>query len=407
MKAQRSKPQLKGCKNRIAEIGFGIASAINALIPCLNMISLCSVPDYTDSARSLFEAMAKSNLPHKPAIIWHVKDPKTVRTIYREHPYEACRVLFVRKNRLPSFLLFCLSRYIVDTHGLYSMVKMKNCQTSLYLTHGMPVKKFGFEYENDIKIGVQFADYALATSPFYRDVISKSMGIPLNRVFPVGIPRNDVFFTDDNEEEHVYSLFSSRFVLYLPTYRVSNSKNMNNGRDLNEGDFLFGGTWEEWEALNQTLLQRKTKMVVKPHPMEKHNDIKKLASLSQLVVIDDSWILRQGLSLNLIMKYSSALVTDYSGAFVDYLLTDKPIVFYVPDYKEYKDSRGYVVDDLMDTLPGEVVSEFLFLREALDRDARTGKRAAAREKLNTQHSASATDAVLGILFENRKRDLDE
>lgn len=400
MKRQRSKSKnTAGLFNKVSEMVCKAATLVNAILPCFNILSLCSKPDYADNAKALYDYLERYS-KRKLWIIWHVMNPREVKAVYRKQTTHTNIVFLVKKNRILSFLLFCLSRYVVDTHGLYSMVKLKNRQKSVYLTHGMPVKKFGFEYENDVLVGVQHADYALATSPYYQDVISRSMGIEKKNVFPIGLPRNDVFFEKENLGERINAHLSNRFILYLPTYRVANDRNKNNGRDLSMGDLLLGGSTEEWFTFNQTLEAKDTKVVIKPHPLEMHNNLDRLKNLSQIIVIDDDWIIQNGFSLNLIMKYSSALITDYSGAFVDYLLTDRPIIFYIPDYREYEDSRGYVFENFINMIPGEIVTEFSHLKDALGKDDFREKRAEIRKILNCQTAATASAEICSILFGN-------
>ncbi len=403
MKPQRSKPQGENkLKSKLIEALFSCASAVNYILPTFNIVSLCSIPDYTDSAKAIYDFLSTKKEKERFLLVWHVKNPQLVKKQYADTPRAFKKTFFVRKNHALSFLLFCLSKYILDTHGLYSMVKMKNKQKSVYLTHGMPVKKFGFEYENDIKNGVQFADYALATSDFYRDVISRSMGIRMEKVLPTGLPRNDVFFWDDQKGELIHQTLSPQYILFLPTYRVSNDRNKNNGKDLNTGDVLLGGTMEEWLELNEALRSSQMKVVIKPHPLEKHNHLEKLKNLSQVIVINDEWIIEKDFSLNLIMKYSDRLITDYSGAFIDYLLTDKPILFYLPDFQEYKESRGYVIENYLDNLPGKIVTQFSDIRWNLNTDEYSEKRKEARDRFNTQKDASASALVCSILFDNWK-----
>ena len=46
------------------------------------------------------------------------------------------------------------------------------------------------------------------------------------------------------------------------------------------------------------------------------------------------------------------MITDYSSIFFDYLVTNKPIVFYTPDLDEYQSSRGMYIANR--DLPGPV-----------------------------------------------------
>lgn len=398
MKVQRSKSTSKGIKSEVKDILYNIASIINAVVPCKNMVSLCSTPDFTDSAKALFDYIDTKDESGKPVIVWHVKDEKKVNDVLAQFPASSVRVIIVQKNTIKSLFLFCRSKYIVDTHGLYSAVKLKNNQKSLYLTHGMPVKKFGFEYDNDIQIGVLHADYALATSNFYQDVISRSMGIERQNVYSIGLPRNDIFFIDEGKKEIIRSRLSQRYIVYLPTYRVSNDHNKNNGKDLSSGDRLFGGKKTEWASLNRRLEELHTKIVIKPHPLELHNDLSGLRTFSQVVIIDDEWIIRNDFSLNLILKYSSMLITDYSGAYVDYLLTDNPIIFFIPDFEDYKESRGYVLANFLALLPGLSAKSFLEIETLLDKDECYEKRKEACQLLNAQRTGDASEKVYDLLF---------
>ena len=84
-----------------------------------------------------------------------------------------------------------------------------------------------------------------------------------NEIKQFGHPRNDIFFREDGKEEIIRSRLSQRYIVYLPTYRVSNDHNKNNGRDLSLGDRVFGGTKVEWAKLNKKLSELQTKIVMR------------------------------------------------------------------------------------------------------------------------------------------------
>lgn len=50
---------------------------------------------------------------------------------------------------------------------------------------------------------------------------------------------------------------------------------------------------------------------------------------------------------------ADVLITDYSSIFFEYLLLDRPIVFFAPDYEAYARDRGFYLD--FDSLPGHIV----------------------------------------------------
>ena len=52
-----------------------------------------------------------------------------------------------------------------------------------------------------------------------------------------------------------------------------------------------------------------------------------------------------------LMKYSDALISDYSSAAYSFLLLDRPLAFVLDDIDTY--SVGFLVDNFEDFLPGE------------------------------------------------------
>ena len=53
---------------------------------------------------------------------------------------------------------------------------------------------------------------------------------------------------------------------------------------------------------------------------------------------------------NEILSVTDVLISDYSSIFYDFMLTGKPILFYVPDAENFEDYRGLYFG--FDKLPG-------------------------------------------------------
>ena len=59
-----------------------------------------------------------------------------------------------------------------------------------------------------------------------------------------------------------------------------------------------------------------------------------------------------GTTLYQLLGHASAVISDVSSVWTDYLSLDRPVAFYVPDLEEMKERRGFNVDDLESLLPG-------------------------------------------------------
>lgn len=73
-----------------------------------------------------------------------------------------------------------------------------------------------------------------------------------------------------------------------------------------------------------------------------------------------------------LLKISDCLVTDYSGVYFDFLLLQKPIIFYCYDYKEYlKDDRELYFNYFDDNItPGPKVKNITELMQSISNEMR-------------------------------------
>lgn len=55
-----------------------------------------------------------------------------------------------------------------------------------------------------------------------------------------------------------------------------------------------------------------------------------------------------------LLRITDILITDYSSCYFDFLLTEKPIIFYPFDFKEYSKSQGFFFD-YQKVNPGKIV----------------------------------------------------
>ena len=59
---------------------------------------------------------------------------------------------------------------------------------------------------------------------------------------------------------------------------------------------------------------------------------------------------------NELLRATDVLISDYSSIYFDYLVSKKPILFFIPDLAEYKNYRGLYFG--IDKLPGPVAETY-------------------------------------------------
>jgi CDP-glycerol glycerophosphotransferase (TagB/SpsB family) len=89
-------------------------------------------------------------------------------------------------------------------------------------------------------------------------------------------------------------------------------------------------------------------------------------------IADDAYLSSVGLNLYEFLSSSSALITDYSSVYYDYLLTERPIGLNFEDAEEYGAEWGLWYDDVRASLPGHLIDncdEMVdFIRKVASRD---------------------------------------
>lgn len=203
----------------------------------------------------------------------------------------------------------------------------------IQLWHGVGFKKIGF-MERDSRVPGNYEaaelerlysgyDTVITTSPFYaNEVFAKAF--QARCVAPLGYPRTDVLFRRPGKLDLLnadYDAFVSlvrlkkerRIILFAPTFRDK------------VGD-AFGSGSLDYAVLDRFLDKAGMHLVIKGHHL---TGGRLVSSLPNITVFDNN------ADVYPLMPLVDLMVTDYSSIFMDYLLLDRPVLFFCPDYDEY------------------------------------------------------------------------
>jgi CDP-glycerol glycerophosphotransferase (TagB/SpsB family) len=324
---------------------------VHRLIPKGSHAVLYGWPDGEDQTRALEQALRSTRLER---VVLLMEEPG--RAAWASGLKTRC----LKKGSLAGLWSFLRAKYVFFSHPCF-VRNFPPDVVSVNLWHGMPIKKIGAMIENDEPIRCR---HTLATSPFWGDIMRRTIMKPGGDILATGLPRNDRLFVPRHEVFEKLSLDpGQRLLLWLPTYRASR-RGLPREDGVDYGN-AFGLPDADPEELNDFLARHQARMVVKPHPMASTAG---LQSWSHLKVIDDAWLAGRSVSLYELLGASAVLITDISSAVIDYLLLDRPVIHAFPDLAEYRETRGFTVEPIEDYLAGAVVGDQRGLMAALEKE---------------------------------------
>ncbi len=290
---------------------------------------------------------------------------------------------FVRMGSLASYAYLAVTKYVFFTHNCLVHTFPRNV-IATNVWHGMPVKRVG--WMNNEGPMVPLTTYSVATSPFWADVVQESLR-PRKGTLVTGLPRNDhLLIRDPALRSALGCAPSAKLIVWLPTFRGA----------WEEGVHSLGVPDDALPEIDTLLAKCGGVLVVKPHPMASPADPPKLADFR---FITDGWLHERGSTLYKLLGESDALVTDVSSVYVDYLITDRPVVHHFPDIREYEQTRGFSISPVEDYLAGPLTHDAGELLAALGDILKGADTAAAsRRRLTdlffTHKDAGATARLL-------------
>lgn len=272
------------------------------------------------------------------------------------------------------------------------------------LHHGMPIKKILHDYDGPLRreadaplkdalwtrfvVGFRWSEVAavVCTSPFYKRILASAFRT--ERVHVTGQPRTDAFFGADVPAIRRRLGLGEGFVAaYMPTHRGFGSGP--------QGPLPFAAD----PAAVQRLRQRGIRLAYKLHPSMLARGTALLPAGVEDVLVDLSLRCEDPQEL---LLAADCLITDYSSAFIDYLLLDRPVLLYVPDEEEYVRGDNPVYFRLAEHPVGPILGDESALLEAL-LAARAGaddwraERARARELFHTYTDGLSSERVWRLL----------
>lgn len=253
------------------------------------------------------------------------------------------------------------------------------------LLHGKGMKKKGYS-----KPQLRAHHYIFGPSKYVLELLPESF-TRKSEMHVMGYPRNDVFYqpiegADISIDSPTRSRLKAaeenglRTVLYAPTFRRGH-------KTFDISDILDLPNLEPW------MREQGIFLFINLHP--KYRDQARTVQSTHIHFIDES-------DLHPLFSHFDLLISDYSSIFTDFLLLDKPLVFYPYDLEEYSRNEGVGVDYDSHT-PGEKAYNAADLRNAIVQAFESGawqkERARVRALYHAFTDGKASERIVSFLRE--------
>ena len=242
------------------------------------------------------------------------------------------------------------------------------------------LKNFGNCVQRDYKI--KNYDYAIANSDFYKGVYAQAFNLPEENVLVTGIPNNDKIFDDHFVQDTKVRLLekypvlaNKKVITYAPTFRGRIST-------------YFKEAKIDLARVHQALGEDYV-IIYKAHPLISGSAYE---NNPHVLFIEEE-------PISSIFCVTDVLITDYSAIAVDWMVFDKPIIAYVPDFKSYSKKPGLTIDYLQE-FPGAVTfneGELIQALQATDSTSYQKERALFFKKTYNYCDGKATERVLKVI----------
>lgn len=218
---------------------------------------------------------------------------------------------------------------IIDSYIItISLLNHKKDLKVIQIWHALgAIKKFGYQvigktdgYSEEIAEIMRMHknyDYVICSGEGTVGAYSEAFNISEDKILTIGMPRVDYLkkqksILNPDLIKRYPQVKEKSNIVYVPTFRKN--------REL------------ELDELVNSVDYNNYNLILKPHPNEK------------IDISDNRVILDYEYPSMDWMKYADYIITDYSAVAFEAMILEKPLLFYLFDYEEYKEGTGINID---------------------------------------------------------------
>ena len=291
-------------------------------------------------------------------VIDDFQDNQYQMELYKE--YE--NVKFISRQSVEYREYLATAKYLINNVSFPGFFTKREGQIYLDTWHGIPLKTLGFDIPaGKVSAGntarnLLAADYLISPNPFMTQIYQQAFkmeGLYQGKILEEGQPRNDRFFHTDRKiimdklsKSGVKLDPSKKLILYAPTWK---------GSKYSSPDTSLDAYFELIHTVEANIDTSKYQVLVKPHQIVYYHIKKNQGITGQFIPAT--------IDTNELLSAVDILISDYSSIYFDFLVSGRPVLFFIPDLDEYLGYRGLYFG--IDKLPGPIARNHRQLGEMI------------------------------------------
>lgn len=314
-----------------------------------------------DNPRAIFKALLENEDFKNYIHVWSIKDDSIMENNLNEFAFMD-NVIIVDRDSKEYYLYLATAKYLFNnsTFDYYFVRRKEQIYTNTW--HGVPTKHMGYEHtiervENSRGPVRNFlsANYLISANSFVRETMFENAYL-LKNVFEgeyieQGHPRTDAILNTSHEylcEKLAAEGLNTtkKIILYAPTWK---------GKLYNSLEYDIDEYKNIINKIKCSIDTNEYEVYLRVHYFI-YKELKKDDDLSRILVPFT-------IDTNELLSGVDILISDYSSIFFDFLVTNRPVLFYVPDLNEYINNRGLYIP--IEDLPGPVSDDLDIICNAI------------------------------------------
>ena len=251
---------------------------------------------------------------------------------------------------------FIFIKHSPKVNTIYPLDSKKHKFINLW--HGIPIKRIGIssldlKYEQKmIRIENNKCYSTIASSKIDKMAMASAFyPLTYNDIWVTGLPRHDFILKDEymlpidfqKELNQLDTLLDDKkFILYAPTFRN------------NQKSGYYNFSEEEKNILNSYLNENNVILGIREHMADSSNSYTKALQGDYIIDVGSKYFP----NIEILYRKADILITDYSSCFIDFMLTEKPMISFAYDYKNYIEHERGLFYEFEDVFAGEICKTF-------------------------------------------------